>query len=230
VTAVTVRKRPRPLGALVAVLALTAAVATIGTEQVVTFGLAAQVAALAVAWLGFDRLRDGHRLTGLPVATVGAAAAVGIPGVVAVLLGNPQAFLDVLPAMFGVFLLGMGVTAFATGGSRWLVKLGAGLVFLAALVSVLLHETAFGPLLWVVALTVVAWDAGETAINVGGQLGRAATAWSVQGTHLLGTVVVAVGGVYLTRTVEGISAGGMSLERLVVLVVAVVFLAAALHD
>lgn len=229
-TAVTVRKRPRPLGGLVAVCAATAAIALVGTELVVRAGLAVQVGALAVTWLGFERVRDGHRLTGFTVAVVGAAVAVGVPGVVTVLLGSPQAFLDVLPGGLGLFLLGLGVTSFVGGGSRWLVKLGSGLVFVAALVSVLLHELRFGTLLWVVVLTVFAWDAGETAINVGSQLGRDARAWSVQTTHLLGTGIVAIGGVSLVRAVRGIGTSGMSLSSFAMLVVAVVLLAAALHD
>lgn len=227
---VVVRKRPRPLGAAIAVCCAALAVGQLASESIVRTGLAGQLLAIVVLYVGADRLRDGHRVTGGALAVAALVAILGTAPALAAILRRPDAGLDVVPGVVGVAALGVGVSPLASGGSRWLVKLGTGLVFAAALLSAVLNEIGFGTLLWVGVLAVVAWDAGETAINVGRQLGRDAGAWRIQVAHVGATAAVGAFGIGLTRAVEGVGAEGTSLPQLTAFVIAIVLLAAALHD
>jgi hypothetical protein len=230
VSGVVVRKRPRPLGAAIAVGCGALAVAYLGTESAVRIGLAGQLFAIAVLYVGAERLRDGHRFSGGALSLVSLPLILAVAPALAAILGRPEAAIDVVPGVVGVAVLGVGVRSLSHGGSRWLVKLGTGLVFVAGLLSVLLNEAGFGALLVVVVLAVIAWDAGETAINVGRQLGREASAWRIQMVHVGATGLVGVGGIYLTRAADGIDAASASLPRLTAYVIAIVLLAVALHD
>lgn len=73
--------------------------------------------------------------------------------------------------------------------------------------------------------TVVAWDAGEHAINVGEHLGRGGDTRETELAHIVGLL-----GVEVARFSGGVGPSGLSLGSLVLLLVAVVLFAVALHD
>lgn len=119
----------------------------------------------------------------------------------------------------GVALVGVGVGR----GTRWAVTFGAAMLFAGVLVAGVFGTPAMVLLLATVA-TVLAWDAGGTAIDVGKQLGREADTIRVQLVHigstaLVGGLTAGIGyGIYLTV------ATGQPLTALVLLLVAALLL------
>ncbi|MFC7081235.1 DUF7519 family protein [Halorussus caseinilyticus] len=86
----------------------------------------------------------------------------------------------------------LAVTLGVVRGSRRAVTLGAAALLVGALVGGLLSGAPLLLLPGVIA-TVLAWDLGEQAINVGEQLGREAETTQLEATHAAGSTVVAVG-------------------------------------
>jgi len=125
-----------------------------------------------------------------------------------------------------------GLALFAVGvvlGSRRGLTLGAGVLLLSALVGGLLSGAAYLLLPGVIA-TVLAWDFGEQAINVGEQLGRGADTTQLEVTHAAGSTVVGVGAGALGYGVYLVSSGGQPVTALVFLLLAVVVLTSALRN
>ena len=130
-----------------------------------------------------------------------------------------------LAAAVGVLLVGGGVVR----GSRRLVTVGSFVVLVGVLFGGL---NAASPelLLPGTIATVLAWDFGEQAINVGEQLGREADTERLELSHAAASTVVAVatGGVGYGIYLAG--AGDQPVTALVFLLVAVVALASALRN
>ncbi|WP_276300206.1 DUF7519 family protein [Halorussus lipolyticus] len=124
----------------------------------------------------------------------------------------------------GFALLTVGVVA----GSRRGITLGAGVLLLGSLVGGLLSGAAYLLLPGVIA-TVLAWDFGEQAINVGEQLGRTADTTQLEATHAAGSTVVGVGAGALGYGVYLVSSGGQPVTALVFLLLAAVVLTSALR-
>jgi hypothetical protein len=125
----------------------------------------------------------------------------------------------------GLALFAVGVVA----GSRRGLTLGAGVLLLSALVGGLLSGAAYLLLPGVIA-TVLAWDFGEQAINVGEQLGREADTAQLEATHAAGSTVVGVGAGALGYGVYLVSSGGQPVTALVFLLLAAVVLTSALRN
>ena len=132
------------------------------------------------------------------------ALAVGAPGFLAVVIGVLR-------------------------GSRRAVTLGSAALLLAALVGGLATAAPFLLLPGVIA-TVLAWDLGEQAINVGEQLGRGTETTQLEATHAAASTVVAVGGGALGYGVYLASSGGQPMTALVLLLLAAVVLTSALRN
>ncbi|WP_135826469.1 DUF7519 family protein [Halorussus ruber] len=125
-----------------------------------------------------------------------------------------------------------GLALFAVGvvvGSRRGLTLGAGVLLLSALVGGLLSGAAYLLLPGVIA-TVLAWDFGEQAVNVGEQLGRGADTTQLEVTHAAGSTVVGVGAGALGYGVYLVSSGGQPVTALVFLLLAAVVLTSALRN
>ncbi|WP_256301019.1 DUF7519 family protein [Haloarchaeobius salinus] len=228
--AVTVSKRPAWVSSLLAVLVVAYAVSLVGHESVVGTGLAVEIAGLVVVALGASLARRGWRVFGFVVAAAGLVVAVGGIGYALASLGRPPAFLDVLPGLVGVVLVGLALAPIRGTGSRWSLRIGVGLAFVAVLASSVLQETTGTEQVLAGTLCIVAWDLGENAISVGTQLGRRARTWSIEAMHGVATLVVAWVAIRLSREVAGIQAPEATLPSLVLLVLAVLVLTAALHD
>ena len=138
-------------------------------------------------------------------------------------------------ALSGTFALAGAIGGFAlltagvVVGSRRGITLGAGVLLLGALVGGLLSGAAYLLLPGVIA-TVLAWDLGEQAINVGEQLGRDAETTQLEVTHAAGSTVVGVGAGALGYGVYLVSSGGQPVTALVFLLLAVVVLTSALRN
>lgn len=112
-------------------------------------------------------------------------------------------------------------------GSRRAVGGGAAGLFAAAVVAGA-HGAGAGTVLAGSLGAVLAWDAGGTAIDLGEQLGRAASTVRVEALHLAASA--AVGGLTagVAVAVYEVAAGGYTVTTLLLLVVATVLLLAAI--
>lgn len=228
--AVTVSKRPSWVSSLLAVVVAAYAVSLVGHEPVVQTGLTVEVGGLVVVALGATLARRGWRIIGIPVVVTGLAVVVGGIGYALASLGRPQALLDVLPGFIGVALVGLALAPIRGTGSRWSLRVGVGLAFVAVLASSVLQETTTAEQVMTGTLCIVAWDLGENAISVGKQLGRRARTWSIEVVHGFATVLVAWVAIRLSREASGVEAPEASLPSFFLLVVAALVLTAALHD
>ncbi len=125
----------------------------------------------------------------------------------------------------GVVLLLVGVLR----GSRRAVTAGALLAF-GGVVAAGLGDAPAASLLVGTAAAVLAWDLGEQAINVGEQLGRAASTRNGELVHAANSTLVAVAAVGLGYGLFLVASGGQPVTALVVLLGAALLLAAALRD
>lgn len=225
---IAVGRRPTRVSAAVASLAAAGGVLLVGgpggpAAGVVLGGLAA----MAVG----DELRTRGRRVSASLALV-AGAAVGLAGVAAgvSMAGDVPDVLRVLPGLVGLLALGAGVVPVRGQGSRRLVKLGAGFLLVSVLVTGVFRAKPPGTLVAGAVAAVVGWDLGEHAINVGEQLGRAASTWRTEGVHAVGAGLVGVAAMVTADVVDGVGSYDLSLPALALLVLAVVLLSVALHE
>lgn len=125
----------------------------------------------------------------------------------------------------GVVLLLIGVVQ----GWRRAVSVGSFIVFLG-IVYAGLQDAPPEELLLAGASTVIAWDVGEQSINVGEQLGRAASTARGELVHTASSTVVGVITVSFGYLVFRLGTGGQPLTALVILLTAVIALVAAVRD
>lgn len=225
---VAVRRRPTRPSAVLAALAVAFGTVLVGGPGGPAVGVVlVGIAAMAVG----DELRSQGRRVGsfLALGAGGSAALVGVVWGV-VLAGDLPEILQVLPSLLGVFLLGAGLAPVRGRGSRRLVKIGAGLVLVGVLVAGIFRAVPPGTLVAGAAVAVVGWDLGEHAINVGEQLGRAASTWRTEGVHAFGAGLVGGSAVLTGNLVDGVGSSGLSLPALALLVLAVILLSVALHE
>ncbi|MGM0592409.1 MAG: DUF7519 family protein [Halobacteriota archaeon] len=210
------------------------AAAVVGTVVVAVADVALAVAVLSVGvvvMMAGDEYRDrGDRTLG--VALVGGGLVVALLGVLlgAASADTPGQLLRTAPGLAGVLVVGVGLVPLRGSGSRGVVKAGAALVFLGVLAAGVLEAVEVGYLLAGAAASVVAWDLGEHAINVGEQLGRDASTWRGESVHAAASACVAGAGIVAATVVDGVGAAGLSLPALALILVAVVLFTAALHD
>lgn len=212
------------------VLAVAAAVVTVvllgvGFVPVVAVGLAG----LGLVTAGSSLRLRGWSIPGVLLSIVGVVAGLGSVGLAAARAGGFTAILWTVPGALGIVLLGLAVVPLKGSGTRWLVKAGSGGLFLSVVLAGLFRAAPVGTLLIAMAGTVVAWDAGEHAIDVGRQLGRGARTRRLDVAHVGATVVVGGVGVLVGHAVDGMQAGELSLSAFAVLFLALIALTVALH-
>lgn len=155
------------------------------------------------------------------VTGVGLTLAFGTAAVVAV---------AIVPAAALACLLGVAVAGVAVRrGSRRLLTLGT----LVAFGGVVLAGTATGAsgtprVLAAGAATVVAWDVGENAVDVGRQLGRGARTVEIEAVHALTSALFATAVAAGAWILYGAVRGDAPTPAVVALIVAAVALAWAL--
>lgn len=125
----------------------------------------------------------------------------------------------------GLVLLLLGVVR----GSRRAVTVGCFVLLLGALAGGVLGPESPAVLI-AVAATVLAWDVGEHAINVGEQLGREADTTSGEVAHAAASTLIGAGAATLGYLLYISVAGGKPLTALVLLLFAAIVLTSALDD
>lgn len=220
--------RPSPVGAALSVLTAAVAVALVATTPSQRTSLAVALVGVTLTVAGLELFRRGHLLVGVLVAVAGtgtAAAAVGLG------VARSPAFsttVELVPGLIGLYVLGLAFGPVRRGRERLVLSVGAGLVFLAVVVSGAVYGAPTGTLLVAGVAVVLAWDLGERAINVGEQLGREARSWPVQLAHGGATAAACGVGVGATLLVSGVGVSNLPLSALAVLLTAAFTLTAAL--
>jgi hypothetical protein len=112
-----------------------------------------------------------------------------------------------------------------------LVDAGTGLVFVAVLTSGVVHGTSTAALVVAGAAALLAWDASENAVSMGGQVGAdgATTSGRAELVHVGMSGVVATSAVAGVLGVAHLGIAGLPFAALVALLVASVALALTYH-
>lgn len=223
-------RRPAVLSAAVAVVAALVAVGLLFPAHSLRVALLAELAGLALLGGGLELRSRDRDVAGVALAVVGAAVVVGSMARAVTSAGDLAVALRLLPGMSGVLLLSVGVVPVAGTGSRGLVKFGSAAVFAAVVASGVFQAVTASTLLLAGVATVVAWDAGENAINVGEHLGRGAATARVELLHVGATAAVGALAVLGGGLVRDVGTPSLSLPALATLLVAAVLLVAALHE
>lgn len=223
-----VRHRPTRASGLAAVLCSGVAIwfvaADVGGSRLPLLGAAV---VLLVAGDGF-RARD-HRLAAALCLFAGGLAAASAVALAAGGTEDPGAVARLVPGLAGVAIVAAGVVPLRGNGSRGLLRIGTGLVFLSVLAASVLRAVPVGTVLAGAAATVVAWDLGEHAIGLGEQIGRDGGTRNAELTHGVASVAVgglAVGAGHVAAGFDGVE---LPLGSLVLVLAGAVLLALALH-
>ena len=226
--------RPSRVWSVIAVLAAAGSVAALAKVPEQYMGVGVALGGVLVLALGAALYRRGYRLLGLPVALVGVVVAFAGFGVSVALLGSYTASFTLRGEMLGLLgvpFVALGVLPVHRRLSRRLVSLGFVFLVLGVVFTGAVNGTGTDPipLLAAMVAAIVAWDAGEQAINVGRQLGRAARTWPSELSHSGGTAVFGGLSVGAGLVLFGVDVTGLPLESLLLLLGAAVVLMIALY-
>lgn len=187
------------------------------------------VGGLAGVGLGFELRHRGYPLGGGLLAIAGTAGVLAAIGAGAALPREISARLELLPGLVGLFVLVLGLSSVKPDYERWFVSAGAGAMLVGVFFTGFTNGAPAVALLGATVATVVAWDVGEQAINMGEHLGRGAHSWPVEVAHAgVGALVGAVG-VGFALAIGGANVQGLPLVGLAALLLAAVVLATAIH-
>ena len=164
---------------------------------------------------GIDRSPDRTGVLLTAAAALGAVASLAVAGV-------PSAL--ALGVVGVVVLLGAAAVGHRRG-LDWGALVAFGGVLLAGI-----GGARAGPLLVSMVATVVAWDAGEQAISVGEQLGRAAPTRRATVVHVAASTLVGAGGAAVGYGVYRLAGGGRPASALALLLLGGVLITWALRE
>lgn len=222
--------RPLPGSAALSVLAGAGAVLLVADAPVQrTAVLTALVGLVAVAG-GIELAHRDRWPWGLVTGVGGGGIVLGALGQSVARTAGVSASLELLPGIVGLLILVLGLGAAVPGRERSFITIGTGMVLLGVFFSGIVYGASMGRLLAATVATVVAWDLGEQAVNLGEHVGRQARTWQVEAVHggaavLVGVIaVVAAFGIYHIN-ITGVPLGGLS-----ALLVGGVVLAVALYN
>jgi hypothetical protein len=177
---------------------------------------------------GADAGRRAVAVFAVCVGVVGAAVALGLAVYAPT---GMTARLELVPGLLGVTTLVCGLLPVRRGRwARYLVGTGAALLVIAALTSGVVYGADTVALLSATALAIVAWDAGEQAINLGTHVGRRGETATAALVHVGASTVVGAVAVTVALLVRSMQVTGLSLPALALLLGAAVLLAAALSE
>lgn len=222
--AITVDRRPVRPGALLALLAAALAVGLVADRPVQLLALGAEIAGLAMLALG----RRKGSLAGGALAFAGGAVVAAALVAGATMPARLALAMELVPGMVGVAALAAGVAPLRSGWERRFVALGAVGLVIGVIASGVVRGSGEAALLAAIVLAVVAWDAGEGAISLGEQVGRAARTRTVVLVHAAASAVVGTVGALLAAAVYGVGVTGLPLAGLAALLGSVLALAVAL--
>lgn len=221
--------RPTVPGAVGALLAGVAAVALLIDGGGQWQALVVTVVGLALSGGGYAAWNRGRRVGGGLLAVAGGlAVAVGL-----VLAGTlPESAvqrLELLPGLLGLAVLFAGLLPVRSGWERALVTVGTALLFVGVVTSGVVRGASQLRLLVAGVAVVLAWDLGEQAVSLGGQVGRRARTHRAELVH--GGATLAAGGAILAAAlgVAALDVQGLSLAGFVALLVAGIALVLAMR-
>lgn len=227
---VSVEKDPARLSAAVAVGAAALAVGLVATETSSRVAVVAVCGCLGLFALGRQLRGGNHYRPGTALLLFSAVALLGTILLGPVLAADIGVSVGTGIGLLGVALVGVSLLPVLGGGSRALLRVGAGVTLLSVIVcSVMLTAPRYS-LLLAGAAAIVSFDVGEHAIGVGEQLGRRARTRPIELTHALASAAVGVLGVTASLLVMEIGRPGLPLSAFALLLVVVVLLGLALHD
>lgn len=226
-TTVSKTTLPRRLPAGLGLVAALVAVLLVADTGGVTTGLTLLLLGLVVLIGGLQYRRSSP--VGYLVALVGAV--VALTGFVLPLRHSlpTQLLLELYTGMIGLALYALGIGALKQGMERRFVTAGVAFVFAGVLVTGVFQGTNTTGMLAATAACVVAWDAGEQAINLGEHVGTGSTAWSAELTHVGATTVVGIAAIVLTLGVHSLDVTGLPLSAFLTLLAAGLLSLAALY-
>lgn len=222
--------RPLPVSGTLAVVAGVTAVLFVADGPAQHAALSIGVLGIVGLWVGLEVIHRKHVLLGAVVGSGGVAGVLGALWWAATRPVGISPTLELLPGILGLAVLVLGIGSAIPGYERWFVTAGTGTILLGVFVSGILYDASVLALLAGTAATVVAWDCGEQAINLGEQIGRAATTWRAEVVHEGGAVVVGGLAVGLAVFVEGLGVSGLPIASLSILIGAGVVLSVALYN
>ena len=197
---------------------------------------AVQLQILALTVVGVLTFAVGGFLWRHGRSGIGVVVAIGGTILVACALGlaatRPVLFthrLELLPGVMGLWLLTAGVLPVRLGWERSLVDAGTGFLFLTVLTSGVVQGASFGALLIAGVLTILAWDAAENAVSIGGQLGRHAPTARGEIVHCAASSTVAIGAIGTVYLVGEFGVDELPFTALLALLVVGVAIALAYH-
>lgn len=235
-------RRPAAVSGALAVASAAVAVGLVAGAPAQRPALAAAAVGVSLSALGgrlWRRSGDGGGGTSAGIGA-GAGAVLTVVGLLALLAAAGYAAvrpprivhrLELLPGIAGLAVLAAALVPLRFRWSRVLIDVGAGMVFLTVLVGGVVRGTSTPALLAATAATVVAWDAGENAVSLGGQVGtgEGAATRRAELVHAGAGAVVACVGVAAVLGVTRLGVDDLPLAALVALLVAGVALALAIH-
>lgn len=224
--------RPTRISGAVAIFAAAASVAAVADAPGQLAAVVIGVGGVALMAVGAAIHRRGFWFLGLPVALVGLAAALSAIGVGITMTASSRLTERVeLAGVLGLPFIALGILQVHPRIDRRLVSLGLVFLVVGAILSGMFNGTGTDPvpLLVSLAAAIVAWDAGEQAINVGEQLGRTARTWPSEVVHSLGSTVYGALSVGTAVVLFQADVTGLPLESLLLLLAAAVVLMVALY-
>lgn len=227
---VTVDRRPARAAASVAVLAAllsVAAVAWEGPQRVAVGVTGGGLLLLGGAALARDY---GSRVLAALVGLAGVAGVLAGVGAAATLPETTTLRAEAPLGLLGAGLLALGVVPVREGWKRRLVSLGTALLVCNVALSALFQGAGVLSLLTAFVASVLAWDVGEHAINVGEQLGAGARTWPVELGHAGATAGFGAVAAAVALWVRGFDVTGVPLVGLFLLVGAGIVLLVALYN
>lgn len=185
---------------------------------------------LALLVFGSMAYRRHRRLIGATSAVVGAGIALSAVGLGWIRAGGMSAQLELFPGMVGLVFLAVGVSAVQPRWERGFIMAGTAGLLVGVLTSGVVHGAPLASLLGATVATVVAWDTGEQAINLGEQVGSRAVSWSAELAHGVGSAFVGVAAMALAFGVYQFGFQDVPLAGLFLLLVGSFMLTAALYS
>jgi len=130
---------------------------------------------------------------------------------------------------FGLAIVGFAIMGFGLlGARRQLLDLGGLVLFGGVALGAIQGAPVLSVLLGTVA-TVVAWDAGGTAMSMGRQMGRETSTKRAETVHALVGTAVGLVAIAAGYTVFRVASGGQPTAALVLMLLAIVFLVSGLR-
>lgn len=224
-------RRPTAVSGAAALVAGAVAMGLLAGTTAQRLALAATVVGAAAFALGGRRWQRDRGVVGAGLAVVGVLLAGAAAGYVAT---QPPEFvrrLELLPGLAGLVTLAAALLPVRFRWSRLLVDVGTGLLFVAVLTSGVARGASTTALLAAAAATILAWDAAENAVSIGGQIGAhgETDTGRAELVHVGVGWGVAAGGIAVALGVARLGVDDLPFAALVALLVAGVALALVTH-